>query len=268
MSNDLAKPHDSSTHGLVLDRDSIEQMQNMAQMMAEARVTVPKHLSGSPGDCLAVIMQAMQWRMNPFSVAQKTHLVNGTLGYEAQLVNAVVSSTGTIKGRFHYEYRGDGNALECRVGATPSGEKEIQWGEWLNISTVTTKNSSLWKTNPKQQIGYLQVKNWARQYAPGAILGVYTPDELETIEPRNMGQAKRVEPARAELASYPAKDFATHLPAWCGAIQSGSRTPDQIIAMVGTKGVLSDEQKQSIRDCAKQGDVDTETGEVIEGEVA
>jgi hypothetical protein len=40
-------------------------------------------------------MQAAQWGMNPFAVAQKTHVVNGTLGYEAQLVNAVVSSCPT-----------------------------------------------------------------------------------------------------------------------------------------------------------------------------
>ncbi|SPX63869.1 Uncharacterised protein [Leclercia adecarboxylata] len=37
---------------------------------------------------MAIIMQAMQWGMNPYAVAQKTHLVNGVLGYEAQLVNA------------------------------------------------------------------------------------------------------------------------------------------------------------------------------------
>ena len=39
--------------------------------------------------CMAVTLQALQWNMSPFAVAQKTHLVNGTLGYEAQLVNAV-----------------------------------------------------------------------------------------------------------------------------------------------------------------------------------
>jgi hypothetical protein len=41
-------------------------------------------------------MQAAQWGMNPFAVAQKTHVVNGTLGYEAQLVNAVVSSSNLL----------------------------------------------------------------------------------------------------------------------------------------------------------------------------
>lgn len=191
---------DVSTQALVFDPDTINNMMRMAEMMAKATVTVPKHLAGKPADCLAVIMQAAQFRLNPFAVAQKTHIVNGQLGYEAQLVNSVVQSSGAIRGRFHYEYRGEGAKVECRVGAIPAGETEIVWGEWLSAADVTTKNSPLWKTNPRQQLGYLQVKNWARQYAPGAILGVYSADELRDSEPRDMGQAQTV-PDEAPAAS-------------------------------------------------------------------
>jgi hypothetical protein len=139
----------------------------------------------------------MQWGMLPHVVAQKTHIVNGTLGYEAQLVNAVVQTSGTITGRFHYEYRGNSPQLECRVGAIIRGESEITWGNWLNEAKVTTKNSPLWKVNPQQQMGYLQVKNWARLYCPGAILGVYSPDEFD-MQPRNMGPAQVVQQTMPE----------------------------------------------------------------------
>lgn len=174
----------TTTSGLVLHADNMDAMMRAAEMMAAGRATVPKHLQSNPSDCMAVIMQAMQWNMNPFVVAQKTHLVNGQLGYEAQLVNAVVQSSGAITGRFHYEYKGQGSELECRVGAVIAGESEITWGEWLKMSDVTTKNSPLWKTNPRQQMGYLQVKNWTRAYTPGALLGVYTSDELVDVQPR------------------------------------------------------------------------------------
>ena len=217
--NDIATRDDVSTQALVFDPDTINNMMRMADMMAKATVTVPKHLAGKPADCLAVIMQAAQFQLNPFAVAQKTHIVNGQLGYESQLVNAVVQSSGAIKGRFHYEYRGEGAKVECRVGAIPSGEHEIVWGEWLSAADVTTKNSPLWKTNPRQQLGYLQVKNWARQYAPGAILGVYSADELRDSEPMNMGAAhiipdpdpeptSRTESVKAKLASRKTKPAA------------------------------------------------------------
>lgn len=169
----------TSAFSLVMNDGAMDRMLSAAKMMASAKVTIPKHLQNSQGDCMAIIMQAAQWHMNPFAVAQKTHIVNGVLGYEAQLVNAVIQGSGAITGRFHYEYRGEGNNLECRTGAIIRGETEITWGEWIKNSDVTTRNSPLWKTNPKQQLGYLQVKNWARAYCPGAILGVYSEDELE-----------------------------------------------------------------------------------------
>jgi hypothetical protein len=172
---------ETNSAALVLSPDRMHSMFKFAEMMARGVATVPKHLQNNPADCLAVTMQATQWGMNPFAVAQKTHVVSGTLGYEAQLVNAVVQSSGAIEGRFHYEYKGAGASIECRVGAVPRGEKEIAWGMWLSAAAVTTKNSPLWKVNPQQQLGYLQVKNWARLYAPGAILGVYSADELADI---------------------------------------------------------------------------------------
>ena len=169
---------------LMMNPAIMEALYKFATVMADSKFTVPKHLQGNVGDCLAVAMQATLWGMHPFTVAQKTHQVGGTLGYEAQLVNAVVELSGAIVGGFEYEFKGSGANIECRVGAIRRGRSEITWGEWLSAATVTTKNSPLWKTNIKQQMGYLQVKNWARLYAPGAILGVYTPDELEAIPAR------------------------------------------------------------------------------------
>ena len=142
-------------------------------------------------------------------VAQKTHIVSGRLGYEAQLVNAVLQNSGAIRGMPRYEYSGDGNDLKCRVGCVPRGETEVRWGEWLSIGAVTTKNSPLWKTSPKQQMGYLQVKNWARAFAPGAILGVYTTDELGDAEPMPQRPAQAAEQrgdARPELPAYAGAD--------------------------------------------------------------
>jgi hypothetical protein len=171
--------YSAGTGSLILDANSFDRIMQFADMMARGVATVPKHLQKSPSDCAAVVMQAMQWGMNPYAVAQKTHIVNGALGYEAQLVNAVICASGLITGRFHYEYKGTSPALECRVGAIPKGESEVVWSPWICENKITTKNSPLWKTNVQQQMGYLQVKNWARQYCPGAILGVYTNDELE-----------------------------------------------------------------------------------------
>lgn len=163
----------------MLEGNGMDKMFRLAEQMATSKLSVPEHLRGNVGDCLAIVTQAMLWNMNPFAVAQKTHVVSGRLGYEAQLVIAVVQNSGAIRGAFRFESRGEGANIEVRAGAALRGETETTWGEWLSAASVTTKNSPLWKTNVRQQMSYLQAKNWSRLYCPGAILGVYSVDELD-----------------------------------------------------------------------------------------
>lgn len=246
----------TSSLALVTNDGNMSRLMSLAKLMAGSKVTVPKHLQGSEGDCMAIIIQATNWGMNPFAVAQKTHLVNGVLGYEAQLVNAVICASGAIVGGFEYEYRGEGATVECRVGARLRGKQEITWGEWMAAGMVTTKNSPLWKTNPKQQLGYLQVKNWSRLYAPGAIMGVYTPDELEPIAEIEINPAGNKPNANPPIDQpptfYQADQFETNLPKWAQLIVSGKKTAAQIIATVQAKNPLTDEQKYKIESIRKE----------------
>lgn len=203
----------SSTSSLVMDPQAMHNMMALADVMAKAVATVPVHFRGKPGDCLAVVMQAMQWGMNPYAIAQKTHLVSGTLGYEAQLVNAIIISRAPVKGRLQFEWFGDwtkivgrfveresktkkddeGNAqkfrmpgwdikdeagLGVRVWGTFRGEDEPRMLELL-LTQARVRNSSLWADDPKQQLAYLATKKWSRLYCPDVIMGVYTPDELD-----------------------------------------------------------------------------------------
>lgn len=185
-----ALPVSSQSSALILDPMAMQNMVAFADFMCKAVITVPKHLQGNSGDCLAVTMQAMQWGMNPFAVAQKTHLVNGNLGYEAQLVNAVIISRAPIIGRPDYEWYGenwdkvDGKTSKSgqhgvRVWATIKGESQPRILDISFAQVGTTRNSPNWVNDPKQQLAYLAIKKWARLHTPDVLLGVYTVDELQ-----------------------------------------------------------------------------------------
>ena len=235
----------------LLEEQNFDKIWRMAEALANSALSIPKELKGNIGDCLAIVTQAMIWGLNPFAVAQKAHVINGKLGYEAQLVNAVVMQSGAIRGSFSYEYRGEGNNLECRVGAVLRGESSMCWGEWLNSSLVTTKNSPLWKVNPRQQMGYLQVKNWARAFAPGAILGIYSTDELDRIdmttgEIRSAPSSAASTDGRPDLQAYEQAAFDKNLPVWTKLIADGRKTAPDLLAMLSTKARFSEEQKARI----------------------
>lgn len=259
MSN-VAVVNHKSPNDLILNQDAMQSIQMFAQAMASGTVTVPKHLQGNPSDCLAITMQAVQWGMNPFVVAQKTHVVSGNLGYEAQLVNAVVVNSGAIDGRFHYEYGGNwpsGADSWVRCGAVLFGEDSIQWGEPLYPANVTTKNSPLWKTNLKQQAAYLAVKYWARMYCPGAILGVYSADEFEpaperdvTPEPKQSSTLDSILTQANETQETPALDLES-FNLLHDAITQASNLDEFATAMDDVKSAnANDEQLAELRKAA------------------
>ena len=179
-------PASASAGALLMDMAAMERLERIAELMASGKTTVPQHLRGSKGDCFAITLQSMQWGMNPFAVAQKTHLVNGTLGYEAQLVAAVINSSGLVKDRFQFEWYGpwekvigkfsihkgdkgeyrkpawtmaDEEGCGVRVWATLKGEVNPRTLELL-LAQAKTRNSTLWADDPKQQLAYLAQKRW------------------------------------------------------------------------------------------------------------
>ncbi|HRH30333.1 MAG TPA: phage recombination protein Bet, partial [Aquabacterium sp.] len=78
--------------------------------------------------------------------------------------------------------------------------------------------------------------------------GIYDQDEAERIveaQPvKHMGPAEVVPQAPAH---YPAAEFDKNLPAWRKVIEAGKKTAADLIAMVETKGALTDEQRATLR---------------------
>jgi hypothetical protein len=206
--------------------DLFAQFERMAVMMASATVAVPEHFRGKPGNCFAVIAQAWRWRMDPYAVASKTHITKGGLmGYDGQLVSAVVTTLAPIRSRPAYEYLGDWSRV---LGKVKEQKSEKSGGSYY-VATYTPDDeeglgvvvratfidetvpreiitmmaqayprfSTQWATDPQQQIGYLAIRKWARRYTPDVLLGVYTPEELMAREVHDMGSVDEV-PSQSE----------------------------------------------------------------------
>lgn len=194
-----------------MDLDKVERF---AKLMSTAHATIPEAFRNKPGDCLAVCLQAEAWGMNPFAVAQKTHLIKGKLGYEAQLVNAVISSNAALASRPVFTWsdgweriigkfkkmQGKNNGGEylapawnekdeaelwCEVSSLLKGESEPRVLR-LYMTQAHPRQSTLWASDPKQQLAYSVIKRWARLHCPDVILGVYTTEELKAIPERDI----------------------------------------------------------------------------------
>ncbi|STR22735.1 RecT family recombinase [Klebsiella oxytoca] len=208
---------------ILTNGELFNRLRTLSEVMANSANFVPEHYRGKPDACMAVVMQAARWGMDPFAVAQKTFIVgnSGVLGYEAQLVNAVINTMAPTKDRIHFEWFGEWENIVGRfVEKTSSQNKKYIAPGWnlkdeagvgvrawatlkgeseprelvLMLSQAQVRNSTLWATDPRQQLAYLAVKRWARLYCPDVILGVYTADEIDEREEKiiNPGQTEKI----------------------------------------------------------------------------
>lgn len=169
---------------------SMGEAMQLATIMARSTF-VPQHCRGAEGNCLAIIMQASRWGMDPFAVANKAYFVKDGAppAFEAQLINAVVNSSGALSGRLRVEFTGEGEKLRCTVSGYLRADPQDEKVRTQSIARITTRNSPNWKQDPEQQLAYYTTRAWARLFCPEVLLGVYTPDEIE------------VEPERARIVS-------------------------------------------------------------------
>lgn len=175
------------------------QVMEFAKMMAVSGSAVPKHLRGEPGACLGVIDDAIRFGISPYALARKSFFVNDNLGYEAQVIAAVVNKNAPLRHRPDVSYTGEDSDRKCIVtGEFRSGA--VRSYESPRIDDIRPKNSPLWKNDPDQQLSYYSLRAFARRHCPEVILGAYDREELEEF--RGPDHAKDITPTAERLRAH------------------------------------------------------------------
>lgn len=201
----------SSIGNMLFEPGVFERVTQMSEIMAKSKAMVPQYLRGNQSDCMAIIMQAAQWRMDPYAVAMKTYQINpgAPIAYEAQLVNSIIIINGPFKERPKYKFFGDWSRIQGKLKEMRSDKGKYAIPDWnpedeegLGV-TVTLhvlgeqeptsmdvllkqcwpRNSTNWANDPQQQICYVAIRKMARRHFPDVVMGLYTPDELQHPQP-------------------------------------------------------------------------------------
>ncbi len=202
----------------------IEESKSVARLMSKASAMLPAYLHGNPGECLAIVLLARDWGMNPYTVGQHSYIPTGSnrVGFDGQLVNAAINNSRRLVMPLRYEYEGKDKDLTCtahgllyyydfedhQLKKEPS-ERTVTVGMPKNIAKQGKKgtyyvdkgNSTLWDSDPEQQLAYKAARWWCRKFVPEILMGVYTPQEIT-----EMGQQHR--PGRDATAT-PASNIDT-----------------------------------------------------------
>jgi phage recombination protein Bet len=117
--------------------------------------------------------------------------------------------------------------------------------EWL--SECKRDNSQPWKSHPKRMLRHKALIQCAR--LSFGFVGIYDQDDAEMIIESTVSE-KEINPKPAERPQLPIlsdADFSEKGAQWFALIESGKKTPEQIIATISTKCVFTPEQIETIR---------------------
>jgi phage recombination protein Bet len=148
--------------------------------------------------------------------------------------------------------------------------KEFWLENYATAGKDSTAPNAMWKKRPYAQLAKCAEAQALRKAFPEQTGAQPTADEMEgkTIDDEFTGatidgRTGAVEQPKG-VPPYPQDQFDANLPKWTELIAAGKKTADQIIAMVQTKGVLSEKQKETIQNAVKPA-VDDEFVREMEG---
>lgn len=178
-----------------LDRDRVGQVQvsaiaggvsfasalevmEFAKLLSTGGQAIPPIFRNNPGMCLAVTFQAIEWRMSPIAVINKSYVVNDRIAHESQLLHAVIEARAPLSERLNCTYSGEGPTRQCTIiGKFTDGTQRDYTTPMFK--DIKVKNSPSWISDVDQQLFYFGSRSWSRKWCPDVLMGIYTRDELE-----------------------------------------------------------------------------------------
>lgn len=228
-----------------LSPTTFEQALTFANYLAESDM-VPKQYRGKPGDCLIAMQWGFEVGLKPLQALQNIAAINGKPSLYGDAGKALLLSNGCDIDEDDIAIVEKNKRARCKIsrpGRTPvertfSVENAQTAGLW--------GKDGPWRAYPWRQMAWRAFWFAARDAASDILRGM---NGFEEVLDMQMSQAPTPTPTAIEVVPqmYSADKFEQNLAGWHEVIASGRKTADQMIAMVETKGALTDEQKQRIR---------------------
>jgi len=234
--------------GFALAPKTMGEAMEMAKMLSGSQM-VPKNYQNKPQDTLVAMMMGSELGLNPIQALQNIAVINGKPAIYGDALLALVQNHPRFGG---HEESFDEQTMTATCTVWRKGESKQHT---QTFSKADADKAGLWgKQGPWTQYPKRMLMWRARGYAlrdkfADALGGLITVEEAQDIPEameRDMGPAQRAEAERPVLEHYPAESFEQNFPAWQAAVESGKRTPDQIVAMVESKATLTDDQRKQI----------------------
>ena len=221
---------------------TVPDMQQMARAMAKSGFFGFK----TEEQALSIMLIAQASGQHPASAALDYDVIQGRPAKKPQAMLREFLGAG---GKVEWHESTDA-AADATFSHPRGGSIRVRW-DMQRAQQMGLSGKDNYRKQPGVMFRWRCVSEGVRIVYPGATAGMYTPDEvldLDTIEhvrPHSVTSVRN----SAMTKAYPEDQFTKNLPSWESAISSGRKTADEIIGMVQTKGMLTEDQMKMLRDC-------------------
>lgn len=135
----------------------------------------------SAAQAVVKIMAGQEMGLPPMYAMQNFYLVNGKVGTTAQLVAALIKRT---MGRYDYRVV-EWSDQQCSIMFYEHGKETLKSTFSLDDARRAglIKSGGAWEKYPRDLLFARALMQGARKAAPDVVMGLYTKEELDSIEP-------------------------------------------------------------------------------------
>ena len=206
----------------------------------------------SDAQMTALLVVANQYALNPwtkeiYAFPDKNNGIVPVVGVDGW--SRIINSHPQFDG---IEFEQDADSCTCII-YRKDRNRPIKVTEYMD---ECKRGTGPWQSHPRRMLRHKAMIQGARlAFGYG---GIYDQDEAERIvdaspTEKYMGPAEVVTPTGP--AAYSDEEFQQHLPKWRAIIQNGRKTADQMIAFIGSKRPLTEQQQAALRAVQKSTDV-------------
>lgn len=233
--------------GFDLSPRNFDEAWRMAEILADSDM-VPKDFKGKPGNCLIAMQWGSEVGLKALQALQNIAVINGRPAMWGDAIIALARSSPLCE--FVVE-TDDGHTATCRVKRRGEQEQARTFSMDDAKTAGLQGKSGPWSQYPKR-MRQVRARAFAlRDVFPDVLRGMAVAEEvMDAPTEKHMGAADIVAQSTIALPvglpNYPAADFDKNLPAWERAVESGKKTPPDLLAMLSTKATFSEQQKAAI----------------------
>lgn len=214
----------------------------------------------SDSQMAALLIIAGQYRLNPwtkeiYAYPDKQNGIVPVVGVDgwSRIINEhpqmdgiefrYSETTGTHKGKISHEW------IECII-TRKDRDRPVVVREYFDEVCRSVNFVTPWDSHPKRMHRHKSLIQCAR--IAFGFAGIYDEDEAERILEKDITSrsSATVTPLRPAIPHYTQEAFTENFPKWEKLISTGKKTADDIINMVSSKAVLSEQQLAAIKSVA------------------